>query len=560
MQGKAGSSFEYNRTGFCVLHPVKECAGKEIVVEGDDGTKTTLRLPVLVSPWQPIKNIRALSQRFGAGISSELRFFGNVFEMEDQRNWTDGSFKTYCPPLKDNIPFRMKAGEEVSQGVVLRVKAPGQIHQKSPASEVVRVDFSHKAYQVPQLGTVLSDQKKILSGKEQQLLRGCNFSHLRLDVSFDDNKFPEIMKTAGKHSKSINIPIELALYFRKERKWFDQDIKRLKNVLESQSSHIKRILIFRKGEKVTLKETLDAVLKMLKKYAPHAEVVTGTDRYFVEINRRHPPIRNCGGICYSANPQVHTFDDASVIDNLEGQPHTVRAAKNLFPGKDVFITPVTLRPRFAPKMPQKDHGPDPRQKTLFGAAWTLGSIIRLAEAGVSGATYFETTGDCGIMEKNGALVFPLYQVFADIGEFSGGSMKIFQSAGRRLVEACVLEIKNSRRYLIANMTHEKRNVFIDDLPDTMSVKVLDERTVFKVGLYFDQRRKNPGNKKKSTHGKLRILLGPYSITRIDSDCNRNAPFPYSQTILFSDDPQIAVKIDKKLQKPYILKLSGLPGA
>lgn len=31
-----------------------------------------------------------------AGVISE--FEGDVFEMEDQRNWTDASYKTYCTP------------------------------------------------------------------------------------------------------------------------------------------------------------------------------------------------------------------------------------------------------------------------------------------------------------------------------------------------------------------------------------------------------------------------------------------------------------------------------
>ena len=29
---------------------------------------------------------------------------GDVFEMEDQRNWTDASFKTYCTPLRQPFP------------------------------------------------------------------------------------------------------------------------------------------------------------------------------------------------------------------------------------------------------------------------------------------------------------------------------------------------------------------------------------------------------------------------------------------------------------------------
>ncbi len=40
---------------------------------------------------------------------------GEVFEMEDQRNWTDASFKTYCRPLALPIPYRLEPSTPVRQ-------------------------------------------------------------------------------------------------------------------------------------------------------------------------------------------------------------------------------------------------------------------------------------------------------------------------------------------------------------------------------------------------------------------------------------------------------------
>jgi hypothetical protein len=195
----------------------------------------------------------------------------------------------------------------------------------------------------------------------------------------------------------------------------------------------------------------------------------------------------------------------------------VLAGEKLFPRKNIFVSPITLRPRLVPELPQKDHGPDPRQKTLFGAVWTLGSIIRLSEAGVSGATYFETTGDCGIMEKSGGRVFPMYHVFADIGEFAGGTMRVFQSESRRAVEACVLEKNGRKRCLIANMTTEKREVFVHDLPKNVFYKLMDDTTFYIACLHPDKFRKNTGRTTETKQGRLRVSLGPYAIARIDSE-------------------------------------------
>ena len=47
--------------------------------------------------------------------ASSIGFVGEVFEIEDQRNWTDASYKTYCRPLARPFPYRIEPGETVEQ-------------------------------------------------------------------------------------------------------------------------------------------------------------------------------------------------------------------------------------------------------------------------------------------------------------------------------------------------------------------------------------------------------------------------------------------------------------
>jgi len=60
--------------------------------------------------------VAAVLRPDGHGIFSWRRprwtisFEGDVFETEDQRNWTDASFKTYCPPLRLPYPRPFEAG------------------------------------------------------------------------------------------------------------------------------------------------------------------------------------------------------------------------------------------------------------------------------------------------------------------------------------------------------------------------------------------------------------------------------------------------------------------
>jgi hypothetical protein len=99
-------------------------------------------------------------------------------------------------------------------------------------------------------------------------------------------------------------------------------------------------------------------------------------------------------VCYSINPQVHAFDDCSLVETLAAQATTLESARSFVGSTPIAVTPVTLRPRFNPNAtgPQPEPPPgelppqvDPRQLSLFGAGWTMGSIKYLTEGGVASA-------------------------------------------------------------------------------------------------------------------------------------------------------------------------------
>jgi hypothetical protein len=95
MDGQAHSDFWCNRIGFCVLHPITECAGQPCEIELQDGSRERGVFPQFVSPFQPFKGIHAITHQVVPGLHAEVCMTGDTFEMEDQRNWTDASYKTY---------------------------------------------------------------------------------------------------------------------------------------------------------------------------------------------------------------------------------------------------------------------------------------------------------------------------------------------------------------------------------------------------------------------------------------------------------------------------------
>jgi hypothetical protein len=126
MEGEARSTFLRNRIGICVLHPVLECAGRPCRVEHADGGASDGSFPGLISPHQPFFDIRALRHEVEPGVRADVRFAGEVFEMEDQRNWSDASFKTYSGPLALPRPVEVRAGTRIVQEVTLTLTGAGR--------------------------------------------------------------------------------------------------------------------------------------------------------------------------------------------------------------------------------------------------------------------------------------------------------------------------------------------------------------------------------------------------------------------------------------------------
>lgn len=109
-KGESPDGFATNRTGFVVLHPLVGVVGQPLSVEHATGGVSGARFPDLIDPKQPVLDIRALRHEAAPGLSISVRMEGDTFEMEDHRNWTDASFKTYVRPLSWGFPYRIEPG------------------------------------------------------------------------------------------------------------------------------------------------------------------------------------------------------------------------------------------------------------------------------------------------------------------------------------------------------------------------------------------------------------------------------------------------------------------
>ena len=52
---------------------------------------------------------------------------GDTYEMEDQRNWTDASYKTYIRPLAEPWPYELSQGTQREQSVTVEITIPASV-------------------------------------------------------------------------------------------------------------------------------------------------------------------------------------------------------------------------------------------------------------------------------------------------------------------------------------------------------------------------------------------------------------------------------------------------
>src|SRR4029453_3731669 len=85
--GLAPAAFRSNRIGLVVLHRPDD-AGRAVTIGSPGGASTPSSFPVEISPHQPFMDISSMEWQRG-GTKFKLAFTGDIFETEDQRNWTD---------------------------------------------------------------------------------------------------------------------------------------------------------------------------------------------------------------------------------------------------------------------------------------------------------------------------------------------------------------------------------------------------------------------------------------------------------------------------------------
>ncbi len=366
-----------SRTGFCLLHPLN-VAGNALEIGHADGRVSHSSFPTLISPWQPFTQIRSVRHEFAPRHWAHCTLHGDVFEMEDQRNFSDASFKTYGRSNLMPRPYRLSAGDCIKQSVELRIeKLPVIVAMPAKSSLAIHVDVLGKEEsKLPALGLLSTQVHSALKPNfwhHRIDLRGSNLSPknfllpvselagipCRIDILLDDDK--DALEVCGELSKALTIEAS----------------KEISNLW------------------ISIFPSTPRSIQAIRKVFPGIKVGGGTPFFFTHLNRTEIP-PGVDYLSFLTSPIVHVADDLSVMQSLATLPVLVHTLRSRGIDQPLHIGPVsigmTVDPFNAKVSPVEGEDlpmayADRRDSLGFGAAWAFAYLVQMTHAGATHVSF-----------------------------------------------------------------------------------------------------------------------------------------------------------------------------
>ncbi|MFN8343898.1 MAG: hypothetical protein U0X91_02785 [Spirosomataceae bacterium] len=398
IEGKVLKDIWRNRAGFCILHPIEGTATRPVTIIHDAGPDTETQFPRFIAAEDPFLHIRAMRWQAANGGRYQLDFEGDVFQTEDQRNWGDASYKTFCTPLSRPFPVQLYQGATVWQRVTFRLLTP-----PDAATTLKEKEGQERTPKPFSLGIAASIESETLSEKAVTLLKSLNLSHYRVDLHPASPHWITDFSNHCENAALLKLPLEIALTLEEPSQAILADFAGL---CRQNNLKIKHLLLF-SSRSLTTSQALIEQIPLLKQQLPNVKIGIGTDYNFTELNRNRFEAGEADFITFSYHPQVHAFDDLSLMENTETLRYQIESAEELYQ-KPVHVSFISLRQRANPYAANPadvavpvNRQADPRQKSAFGADWTDSVLTNLAQTNVASMTLFRTIGELGVLNSQG---------------------------------------------------------------------------------------------------------------------------------------------------------------
>jgi len=533
------TDFATNRTGFVVLHPLKGVAGFPVEVEYTSGKKEKSKFPAQVNPLCPFTDIRALKHKVSDGLHAICRMEGYAFEMEDHRNWSDASFKTYVRPLAEPWPYTMAKGNPFTQKVTLSFAGKLPKPKKAAGGKRIEVTLGRAGPALPQLGVAVPMEESEPSLKVADAIKAAGPKHLTChvdgrapDVSVPIRNYARLADATGAH-----VVLEIVLPGKASP---SSELARIVEAARSArltpsavsitvAQHLLGVLPGSKGPDAP---AFADIYKAVRQAFPGAQIGGGTFTFFTELNRNRPPAGLLDYITHTTSPIVHEADDVSVMETLEAHPAQIKSVRAIAGKAGYHLGPSTIPARINPYGASSADNPnnervclskiDPRQRALFGAAWSVGYLSAWAKGALDAVTLGATTGSAGMVYRKTdhtqpyydglgkSAVYPVYHVIADLAKASGAKQIATTVSAESVAAAIAYRGKEGPMLWLANLTPQAQSVRVSGFTGAAKVAVLDEGSFAKATT--DTAFLEKSGKRVAKVGT--VALKPYAAVRI----------------------------------------------
>ncbi len=480
----SATGFETNRCGFCILHPIVGVAGMPVSVEHVDGSRENTHFPDLIEPWQPFKDMRAVTHGVTSNVTAECRMEGDTFEMEDQRNWSDASYKTYVRPLALPWPYRIPAGEPMRQRIVLSIgdmrratAAPAMVANRRP----IELSLGETSGIMPAIGLVITPQEAEATLAARDRLAEIAPQELLFHFDPDAGHGIDVLKSftaiaalhTGRSTLEIALPCRKAPLAETQQiatlmhdAGFKPDAIMISPSVDRQSTP--------PGSKWPECPPLEEIYAAAHAAFPDVRIGGGMLSYFTELNRKRVPAGTLDFITHCTNPIVHAADDLSVMQTLEALPFITRSVRAIYGDKPYRIGPSTIPMRQNPYGSRTMNNPrgsriamaniDPRHNARFGEAFALGYAARVLDAGLECLTLSALTGSFGLIAGENepsatGTTRPLFNVVSTLSHLAGSHWQECLSSDQTSVLAFITAQPGAARQLhLVNITPASQQI------------------------------------------------------------------------------------------------------
>jgi D-apionolactonase len=422
VDAKAQQRLLTNRCGFVVLHPAS-VAGVSLQIAHTDGAVEDTQFPTHISPGQVAFDIRRLRHVPVEGLAVDCILQAELphdplgkFEMEDQRNWSDASFKTYVASLLDPWPYTLEANTNYTQSVRVGIydsRADATQASDGSATHVGVLVGGAAGQRLPRMGLGVPLGLTAITPDERTCVLALKPDWLLVEVDADiAGGYLEQLAQAQQLviQAGAKLQLDVICPHHDSPEAVAQRVSAACELLGLEPAAVRAcpapyLKSFQPSGDWPKLPPLEAFAAAFAQYFPRADIGGGMLTFFTELNRKRQSADGLDFVGHATNPLVHAADDVSVMQTHQALGSVVASVCAIWPDVAYRLGPNMLGMQRNPYGNRTAENPsrqrvamasdDPRHQASFGAAWLAGYVAAVQDAGLALLSFHHSHGASG---------------------------------------------------------------------------------------------------------------------------------------------------------------------